>query len=242
MSLVKFLANESIMEADISLEGHRVQLTFKVPISTITTMIALGFQELNEKNQMVMSDFSKHRYLYHEEVPDHVFIITDDPTDEWHEQPFVPGPPAPEPYIPTLEEIKEMHISELNSIMETMVSEGTDVTLKDGSVEHFTFTVHDQISLASLRALAEAGAEKIPWHTADHSEFCKYYDAEDMLLITDAALSYVTYMVTLFRDERIWIESMDNKEDVLAVTFPQIPPEEYQSDVLKDLIRLHNAN
>ena len=57
-----------------------------------------------------------------------------------------------------------------------------------------------------------------------------------MVLITSAAMACVTWHVTYFRDLRIYIRSLQDKESVEAVTYGQDIPEEYQSDVLKALI------
>lgn len=101
MSVLKFLSDGIIMDVGVALEGHRVQLTFDQPITTINKLVSSGFQELNEHNHLLMSDFSKHKHLYHEDMEHHVFTITDDPADTWIEQETVSESSSP------LEEAKE---------------------------------------------------------------------------------------------------------------------------------------
>jgi len=143
--------------------------------------------------------------------------------------------PEPEPYVPTLEETREAKIMEMNAVQQGVIQSGINVTLTDGSVEHFTLTDHDQTSLMGLQAQAASGVEQIPWHTSDQSEHCKYYAKEDMLLITAAAMQCVTYHVTYFRDLRIYINSLEDKEAVEAVEYGMVIPKEFQSEVLKDM-------
>ena len=143
--------------------------------------------------------------------------------------------PEPEPYVPTLEEVKESKVSEMNTDQQAVIQSGIDVTLTDGTIEHFTLTDHDQTSLMGLQTQVAQGAESIPWHTSDATEHCKYYSNADMLLIVTAAMQYVTFHVTYFRDLRIYINSMESVESVDAVTYGIIIPEEYRSEVLKDL-------
>ena len=138
-------------------------------------------------------------------------------------------------YVPTLEEVQETKVTEMNAIQQTVIQEGLDITLSDGTVEHFTLTDHDQTSLMGLQTKVEEGAEQIPWHTSDQSEHCKYYSNADMAIITSRALEFVTFHVTYFRDLRIYIRSLLSKEEVTAVTYGMLVPEEYQSDVLKDM-------
>lgn len=138
-------------------------------------------------------------------------------------------------YVPTMEELKESKVVEMNAAQQAVIQQGIDVTLTDGSVEHFTLTDHDQTSLMGLQTQVAQGAEQIPWHTSDQTEHCKYYSNADMLLIVTAAMQCVTFHVTYFRDLRIYINSMEDKESVEAVAYGIIIPEEYRSEVLKDL-------
>lgn len=144
-------------------------------------------------------------------------------------------PTEPEPYIPTLEEVKETKVNEMNLVQQSVIQSGINVILTDGTVEHFTLSDHDQTSLMGLQTQVASGEEKIPWHTSDTAEHCKYYSNADMALIVTTAMQYVTYHVTYFRDLRIYINSMEDKESVEAVQYGEYIPEQYQSEVLKDM-------
>lgn len=144
--------------------------------------------------------------------------------------------PEPEPYVPTLEEVQETKVTEMNIAQQTIIAQGIDVTLTDGTVEHFTLTEHDQTSLMGLQSQVAQGVEQIPWHTSDQSEHCKFYSNADMALITAAAMSYVTWHVTYFRDLRIYIRSLQTKEEVESVVYGMDIPAEYRSEPLKAMI------
>ncbi len=144
-------------------------------------------------------------------------------------------PPEPEPYVPTLEEVQEEKINEMNAAQQAIIQQGIDITLTDGTTEHFTLTDQDQTSLMGLQTKVVQGAEQIPWHTSDQSEHCKYYTNADMALIVEQAMQFVTFHVTYFRDLRIYIRSLSDKEEIEAVSYGIIIPEEYRSDPLKDM-------
>lgn len=144
-------------------------------------------------------------------------------------------------YVPTLEEAKEQKVSEMNEAQQTAIQNGVNVTLTDGTVEHFTLTEHDQTSLMGLQTKVVAGEESIPWHTSDQSEHCKYYSNADMAIITETALNYVAYHVTYFRDLRIYINALETKEEVGDIFYGVYIPGEYQSEPLKDMIAVINA-
>lgn len=149
-------------------------------------------------------------------------------------EPIEPGP-TPEPEI-SLDEVKESKVSEMNDIQQKLIAKGVDVTLSDGSTEHFSLTERDQTSLVGLQAQVAIGAENIPWHTSDEDEHCKFYSNADMAKITSSALSYVTWHITYFRDLRIYIRSLESKEEVEQVTYGMTIPEVYQSEPLKAML------
>ena len=144
----------------------------------------------------------------------------------------------PEEYVPTLEELIEAKVAEMNNTQQMIIQNGIDVTLSDGTTEHFTLTEHDQTSLMGLQSQVALGSEAIPWHTSDQSKHCKFYSNADMSLITTTALQYVTYHVTMFRDLRIYIRSLQSKEEVESVYYGMPIPEEYQSEPLKAMIAM----
>ena len=137
-------------------------------------------------------------------------------------------------YVKTLEETKEGKVTEMNNTQQSVIQQGLDITLSDGTVEHFTLKDQDQTSIMGLQTLVAQGIERIPWHTADQSEHCKYYSNADMAIIAEKALQFITYHVTYFRDLRIYIRSLQTKEEVQNVTYGMEIPLEYQSEVLKD--------
>ena len=137
-------------------------------------------------------------------------------------------------YVPTLEEIQSQKVSEMNDAQQVTIQQGMDIQLSDGHTEHFTLTDHDQTSLMGLQTLVAQGVESIPWHTSDQAEHCKYYSNADMAIITSKALQFVTFHVTYFRDLRIYVRALEDKEAVSNVFYGMSIPEEYQSDVLKD--------
>ena len=137
-------------------------------------------------------------------------------------------------YVPTLEEIQSQKVSEMNDAQQVTIQQGMDIQLSDGHTEHFTLTDHDQTSLMGLQTLVAQGVESNPWHTSDQAEHCKYYSNADMAIITSKALQFVTFHVTYFRDLRIYVRALEDKEAVSNVFYGMSIPEKYQSDVLKD--------
>ena len=151
--------------------------------------------------------------------------------------PQEPLPPQePEPYVPTLAEVQEAKVAEMDRAQQAIVQAGVEVVLTDGTTEHFDLTEKEQKQLAVLQGIIARGDEKIPWHTSDETEHCKYYFNADMSKIVTAAFELVTYHETYFRDLRIYIRSLATKEAVEAVTYGMEIPESYRSQPLADML------
>lgn len=148
---------------------------------------------------------------------------------------YVKPEPIPE-YEPTLDEIKEQKVQEMNQIQQNLIIQGTEVELSDGYKERFTLNTNDQLSLNSLSVKNLEGLSVLPWHPADESVHCKFYSEEDMKKITDTCMNFVTYHVTYFRDLRIYIRSLQSKEEVEKIEYGVDIPVEYQSEVLQALL------
>lgn len=194
-----------------------------------------GFNLLTEKG-FVFGKYEDYTTLYKDMETG--YILSNDGSVYVEPEPMPePEPePEPEPYEPTLEDSQEAKVAEMNMAQQGIIATGVDVVLADGTTEHFTLEDHDQTSLVGLQSQVAAGEENIPWHTSNESEHCKFYSNKDMKKITTTAMAYVTWHVTYFRDLRIYIRSLESKEDVEKVTYGMDIPEAYQSEPLKAMM------
>lgn len=188
-----------------------------------------GFNLLTEKG-FVFGKYEDYTTLYKDTETG--YILSNDGSVYVEPEPI----PEPKPIEPTLEEVKESKVGEMNETQQKVIAAGVDVTLTDGTTEHFALEEHDQTSLVGLQSQVVAGEENIPWHTSNEAEHCKFYSNADMEKITTTAMSYVTWHVTYFRDLRIYIRSLESKEDVEKVTYGIDIPEAYQSEPLKAML------
>ncbi len=141
--------------------------------------------------------------------------------------------PEPEPYVPTLDEVKTMKLQEIGMACTQMIYAGVDVDLPGGT-EHFSLTEKDQINLFGKQAQMAAGAERFEYHQDGHP--CRYYTKEEMQLIVEAALGFVTFHTTYCNALNMWVSAMEDADAVNAVTYGCDIPKEYQSEVLKDIL------
>ena len=224
MQNVLFLNTETPSKAEVKRLGeHLIQIIGDVEKNTS------GFHLINDVGS-VYGKYEDFTNLYKE--IEGGFVLSNDDSVYVEPEPV----PEPEPYEPSLDEVQEMKVREMNEAQQAAIQEGINVKLTDGAVEHFTLTDHDQTSLVGLQAKVLEGEDSIPWHTSDEAEHCKFYSNADMALITTAAMEYVTWHITYFRDLRIYIRSLQTKGEVEAVTYGMDIPQEYQSEPLRAMI------
>lgn len=159
--------------------------------------------------------------------------------DEIVIEPEITEPEQEEEYIDpntqlTLEYVKEQKIATLNATCNQVITNGFDVILSDGQPYHFSLTTQDQLNLITLSSLVASGQTEIPYH-AD-GELCRYYSVQDINTILDTATAFKTYHVTYFNSLKAYVNSLATIEEVSAIEYGCAIPEEYQSDILKDLI------
>lgn len=144
----------------------------------------------------------------------------------------------PEPYVPTEEELLAAAVTEkrreVSSACEQAIYRGVTVTLSDGVIEHFSLTEHDQINLFGKQAQLTAGAERLEYH-AD-GQPCRYYSAEDMAAVIQAAMFHVSYHTTYCNALNMWIAGCQTTEAVQEIFYGADVPDEYQSEILRSYI------
>ena len=231
MAYLKFLDSKKIIQCTVVPESeHIVTLKFHDAV----TVDKSGFDLfLDEQGELDIGGDSYYGY--------NTVYRNDDTTAEYNgyqlsnDGSVYEEQPQPTPVEPTLDELKNQKIAEMNAAQQESIQNGVYVTLSDGTIEHFTLTDHDQTSLMGLQAKVVQGETQIPWHTSDVNEPCKYYSNTDMGLITETAMQAVTFAVTYFRDLRIYINSMEDSTSVKNVTYGMTIPKEYRSEVLADI-------
>ena len=139
----------------------------------------------------------------------------------------------PEPYEPTLAELQAAKKQEISQACEQAIYSGVSVTLTDGSTEHFALTEHDQLNLFGKQIELSAGVTRLKYHT--DGQPCRYYDAADMQLIVTAAMDYVSYHTTYCNSLYSWIGGAQTAEEIQQIYYGAEIPEQYWSDVFRDI-------
>ena len=218
---IKFLNNDSILQANVKkISNHVVEITG-------TEQNLSGFQLLKENGE-IFGRYENYTTLYREIQGG--FLLSNDGSVYVEPEPI----PVPEPYEPTLEELKQRKISEVSAVCKDTIHAGVNVELPTGSTEHFSLKEEDQINLFGKQAQISAGFTQLEYHQDGHP--CRYYTVEEMTAIIAAAMQYVSYHTTYCNSLYTWINAITDKEDLQEITYGATIPAEYQSEVLQGYV------
>lgn len=141
-------------------------------------------------------------------------------------------------YIPTSEELlkyaQDSKKKEISYLCEQMIYAGMNVTLVDGSVEHFSLTEHDQLNLFGKQSQLASGITQLEYH-AD-GQPCRYYSVDDMQLIIQAAMWHVSYHTTYCNALNMWIAGCTTADEVNNIYYGAEIPNEYKNEVMQAYI------
>ena len=126
-------------------------------------------------------------------------------------------------------------IDEMDRKCRDTIYGGTLVPLSSGIAERFTLDEQDQLNLSGIALKILMGADTVSWHTNDKSEHCVFYSAADAKAIISTLTAFKEYHITYFRDLRIFINSLTEIDAVNGIEYGYLLPEEYKSDVLKQM-------
>lgn len=134
-----------------------------------------------------------------------------------------------------LEQIRTLKKSEISEACEQTIYNGIDVEMSTGT-QHFSLTEKDQINIFGLQATIQSGAKQIEYHSDGNP--CKYYSVEDIQKLIVAAMSFVKYHTTYCNSLNVWINEETNAQTISGMYYGMDIPEEHQSEVLKNYIRI----
>lgn len=124
-----------------------------------------------------------------------------------------------QPELASVDSIKAEKIDEIKKACEDYIYAGTDVTLPDGTIEHFTYTLADQSNISEMFTAIMAGATEYPYH-AD-GEICKIYTKEQIVTIYGTLSLFKTEATTYHNSLKAQINAMTDVDAISAIKFKE---------------------
>lgn len=210
MSKIVFLGNkEKIYEGSFEQIGlHQIRIIFKSEIPSKPILLS-GFNLVNEYNGYAQTIRENYKYLYRT-YEDNEFIVElcDDGIEYVEPTPI----PDPEPYTPTLEEIKNSKINELSNTCNQLIENGVDIEI-NGETEHFSYSLSkgDQNNIDDIMKLAASTGLGQSYHCDNGN--CRIYTIDQIITLYIAVKINKLINMTYFNQMRQYIKSFTSDED-----------------------------
>lgn len=215
MQIIKFV--ESDLEFPVLLEkqaDNRIRCTFSNEEDTQSAPLLEGFVGLNEHKRFVQSDYTDYKYVYKREDDGLTFIITTDDSDIYIE----PQTPEPQPYISTIKDLKKVKIDHLSNVCKQNIINGVDIEV-NGKIEHYSYKDEDQMNIKELYDIAMRTNSPVYYHP--DGESCRLYMVEQIMELYSTVTMNKTHHTTYFNQLKLYVETLNTKEDIEAVEYGQ---------------------
>lgn len=215
--------------------------TEKITLDRLTQdSVSVLKQRFDENGQQVGSNL---RCAYMNSAISRAKLQEELPEDKWNDLIAVWGdkPTVEDPVItePSLEDMKADLIKRMSNECNKAILNGVDLLLPDGETYHFSMEIEDQLKIQALALKVANGETELPYH-AD-GELCRFFTAEEILMLNQAMENLVTYETTYFNSLKTYINSIENTDDLNTVNYGMEIPEDYQSEVYKALIDIQEV-
>lgn len=126
-------------------------------------------------------------------------------------------------------QVRAVKLAELSEACNGAITAGCDVTLADGSTGHIALTAEDQINLSTATQAVGQGAAGYPYHL--DGQLCTLYQAADIAAMARAATAHKLYHTTYYNHLAAWVRRCGTVEEVQAVTYGSILPEDLAANM-----------
>ncbi len=141
---------------------------------------------------------------------------------------------APEPTtVPDLDTLRAAKLAELSDACNAAIVAGCDVTLADGTAQHFALEETDQINLNAAYTACQQGATEYPYH-AD-GQLCRLYSAADIIAIGDAATAHKLYHTTYCNHLLTWARRAEAADEMSDIVYGAELPGDLAANMVKVL-------
>lgn len=209
MSKIVFLKDkEKIYEGSFEQIGtNQIRIVFENEKPSNQILLS-GFNLINEYNGYVQTIREDYKHVYRTYEDNELIVeLCNDGVEYIAPEPI----PEPEPYIPTLEEIKNSKINELSNTCNQLIENGVDLVI-DGKTEHFSYSLSkgDQNNIDDIMKLAASTGLGQSYHCDNGN--CRIYTIDQIVTLYIAVKINKLINMTYFNQMKQYIRSLDSDE------------------------------
>ena len=121
----------------------------------------------------------------------------------------------------------------MTSMSNKAIIDGFDMELDDGSIHRFTLTKENRLSIYSLQSILLSGQASIPYMDNDS---CILLSTTEIQNLLTKANNHTIYNKLYLNSLKSYIKSLNDINAISKIEYGIEIPEEYQTDVLRQLI------
>ena len=159
---------------------------------------------MNENNDFVQADYQDFTTIYRTYSDNPYKIELSNDGSVYIEPEKVPDP---EPYVPTLDDIKSQKINELSYVCSQLITGGVSIDI-DGITEHFSYKDEDQVNIKEIFDLA-----------VQDGNSCKLYTVDQIIALYTTTTTNKMHHQTYFNQLKLFILAQKNKEEVENINY-----------------------
>lgn len=205
MEKIRFLNDQNVYDGEVSVRGSVIAIKFNdtLPPHHILTG---GFELLNENNGLVQGNYAAYTTIYRIHEDDDMLIELSGDGSIY--VPPVTSKPilAPEPYVPTYEEILENKIGELSSDCQHTIEAGLNI-----NGLHYSYTEKDQINLNDIVSTVKLTGLPLGYHADGQN--CTACTADELINIYIQLAMNKYCQQTYFNQSREYLRALKESEE-----------------------------
>lgn len=213
MEKICFYKNNKIYDGTTDFVSKHVLVILFNQIAPTILELESGFKILNENNDFVQADYQNFNTIYRTYSDNPYKVeLSDDGSVYVEPEPV----PEPEPYIPTLDDVKMQKINVLSHMCSQLITNGVSVDI-DGTTEHFSYKDEDQVNIKEIFDLAVQTNVPMYYHSDGNS--CKLYTVEQIIALYTATTTNKMHHQTYFNQLKLYTLAQENKESVENINY-----------------------
>lgn len=135
--------------------------------------------------------------------------------------------PVIDPSTMEFEELRNYKLKKISEACTADICAGDNVTLPDGTSQHFKYDEKDQLNMDELLTFCVVAQDidVLPYHSTGN--FCELFSREAIITFVTTLLLRKTRIVTYCNQLTQYVRSLMNREDLLTVEYGMELPQEY---------------
>lgn len=174
-----------------------------------------GFEILNENNDFVQAEYKEYTTIYriYEDNKKRIELSND-------ESVYVePEPiPEPEPYVPSLDEIRTQKINELSSLCNMNIVNGVTFSV-GGEAESFSYDHNDQTNIREAFDIALITKTPMYYHSNNNAK--KLYSVEQIIELYYRQFINKMHHTIYYNQLKMYINTLGDRESIENVEYGQ---------------------